>query len=128
MEMSWQACFFDDRRRAQTLKAWENPLVILKERIDFEMFRPLLTKAVEKIQRQSPVGRKRLDVVLMFKILILQSLYQLSDEQMEYQINDRYSFGEFLGLAGSANIPDDTTIWKYRELLTKQGVIKEAFF
>jgi REP element-mobilizing transposase RayT len=64
----------------------------------------------------------------MFKILILQSLYQLSDEQMEYQINNRYSFGEFLGLAGSANIPDDTTIWKYRELLTKQGVIKEAFF
>jgi IS5 family transposase len=63
----------------------------------------------------------------MFKILILQRLYNLSDEQMEYQINDRLSFMRFLGLNISDTIPDQNTIWLFRENLTRGNVIEKLF-
>ena len=69
----------------------------LKEHIDFECFRAQLEAAVSN-ERKSASGRKAYDVLLMFKILILQRLYNLSDEQIEFQINDRISFQRFLGL------------------------------
>ena len=57
----------------------------------------------------------------------MQSLYNLSDEGMEYQILDRYSFSRFLGLRASDKVPDATTIWLFRETLTKAGKIEELF-
>jgi IS5 family transposase len=56
-------------------------------------------------------GRPPYDAVLMFKILILQSLYTLSDDQTEYQIKDRLSFMRFLGLTLSHRVPDAKTIF-----------------
>ena len=67
------------------------------------------------------------DYVMMFKILVLQKLYKLSDDQAEYQINDRMSFMRFLGLGLESRIPDSKTIWLYRETWTKVNVIKEVF-
>jgi len=46
--------------------------------------------------KKVPAGAKGYDAILLFKILILQSLYNLSDEAMEFQILDRYSFSRFL--------------------------------
>lgn len=63
----------------------------------------------------------------MFKILILQGLYNLSDDQTEYQIKDRISFMRFLGLQLEDRVPDAKTIWLYREILTKTGAIKKLF-
>jgi len=63
----------------------------------------------------------------MFKILILQRFYSLGDSQVEYQILDRSSFKDFLGLASGDKVPDEKTIWAFRERLTKDGLIEEIF-
>jgi IS5 family transposase len=62
-------------------------------------------------------GRPPYDAVLMFKVLVLQTLYTLSDEQTEYQLKDRLSFMRFVGLALHDPVPDAKTIWLYREQL-----------
>ena len=64
---------------------------------------------------------------MMFKILILQRLYNLSDDQMEFQINDRISFMRFLDLSISDTVPDAKTIWKFREDLKNANVIRKLF-
>ena len=68
-----------------------DPLVGLNEQIDWEAFRPSLNVVYEK-PRKSNAGAKPIDVVLMFKILVLQQLNNLSDDRIEYQIRDRLSF------------------------------------
>ena len=94
--------------------------------IDFEAFRPLLEKAFQK-ERKSKAGRPAFDLVMMFKILILQCLFNLSDDQTEYQITDRMSFQRFLGLSLGERVPDAKTIWLFRDTLTKAGIISELF-
>ena len=80
------------------LNALGNPLERLSETIDFEMFRETLEMGLYR-ERLTNAGAKPYDYVLMFKILVLQRMYNLSDEQTEYQIVDRTSFRDFLGLA-----------------------------
>lgn len=63
----------------------------------------------------------------MFKILILQRYYELGDKQIEYQIIDRISFKKFLGLKTGDKIPDEKTVWAYRESLTNEGLVEELF-
>jgi IS5 family transposase len=67
------------------------------------------------------------DAVLMFKVLIVQTLYTLSDDQTEYQIRDRLSFMRFLRLALEDRVPDAKTIWLYREQLTQAGAVERLF-
>ena len=92
-----QSGFFDFESRLDQLNAHGNPLRVLDEAIDFEAFR-LTLEAVRDKPRKSNAGRKPYDVVLMFKMLVLQSLYNLADGQLEYQVRDRVSFTAFLGL------------------------------
>ena len=115
---SYQPSFFDESERHIKLHKLDDPLVGLKEYFDFEIFRAALDEIFEK-PRLSNVGRKSLDVVFMFKILILQRLYNPSDQQIEFQINDRLSFGRFLGLPLGGSAPDYTTVWKFREVLAR---------
>ena len=63
----------------------------------------------------------------MFKILILQRYYGLGDKQVEYQILDRTSFKNFLGLDTGDKIPDEKTVWAFRENLTKTGLTEDLF-
>ena len=63
----------------------------------------------------------------MFKILILQRLYKLSDPQVEFQITDRMSFTRFLGLRIGETIPDYSTVWRFREALAQAGAVKRLF-
>jgi IS5 family transposase len=63
----------------------------------------------------------------MFKILILQRLYNLSDQQIEFQVNDRLSFGRFLRLPLGGAAPDYTTVWKFREVLVRAEAVKALF-
>jgi IS5 family transposase len=58
---------------------------------------------------------------------VLQSLYNLSDEQVEYQVRDRLSFTRFLGLGFEDRIPDGTTLWLFREKLAKAGLVEKLF-
>jgi IS5 family transposase len=121
-----QLSFFDESDRLAKLTKLRDPLVDLERSINFEMFRQQLETAVSK-PKVSPTGRKRYDVVRMFKILILQRRYNLSDEQIEYQINDRCSFQRFLGLHLGSTVPDFTTVWGVREALRKAGAIRALF-
>jgi len=86
----------------------------------------LLQKGHEK-KRKSKAGRKPYDPVLMFKVLILQSLYNLADDQVEYQIRDRLSFMRFLGLKIEEAVPDAKTVWLFRERLKRHGLIEPLF-
>lgn len=60
-------------------------------------------------------------------MLVLHQLFNLSDEEVEFQVNDRRSFEEFVGLGIMNNIPDATTVFFFRERLRKAGVIEELF-
>jgi len=95
-------------------------------KIDWEFFRPMLNNALLK-ERKSNAGRPPYDVVLLFKILIIQRLYNLSDDQTEFQITDRFSFMRFLGLTLDDKVPDAKTIWLFRERLSNANVIKTLF-
>jgi len=63
----------------------------------------------------------------MFKVLVLQSLYNLADEAVEYQVRDRLSFMRFLGLGLEDPVPDAKTVWLYREALANAGVVESLF-
>jgi transposase len=101
-------------------------LLELNSRIDWESFRTAIERAYQKTDPDKG-GRPSYDKVMMFKILILQRLYELSDDALEFQIFDRWSFMRFLGLTMNDKVPDAKTIWLYRETLTKAGVIEEIF-
>ena len=77
--------------------------------------------------RKSNAGRKPYDAILKFKILVLQSLYNLSDEQTEFLIRDRLSFMRFLDLGLEDAVPDATTTWLFREALVETGLIDKLF-
>ena len=63
----------------------------------------------------------------LFKILVLQALYGLSDDQAEFQIQDRLSFMRFLGLGLEDRVPDAKTVWLFRERLTQAGAMTALF-
>ena len=121
-----QTGLFDWQIRFEQLDNGGDPLVKLNEAINWELFRRNLEKVRDK-ERKSNAGRKPFDVILMFKILILQSLYNLSDDQLEFQIRDRLSFMRFLGLGLGDTVPDAKTIWLFREQLTEAKLVKKLF-
>ncbi len=118
---------FAAEHRLEKLSKLGDSLVKLKRVIDWNMFRPILNKALERDTPKKKAGRPSFDSVLMFKILILQRLYNLSDAQIEFQINDRMSFMRFLGLGVYDRVPDEKTVWAFREKVTKSGVMPELF-
>ena len=121
-----QTGLLDWHIRFGQLDAGGDPLPKLKKLVDWERFRPEL-EAVRDKERKSNAGRKPFDVILMFKVLVLQSLYNLSDERIEFQIRDRISFMRFLDLGLGDAVPDEKTIWLFREQLTEAGLIKRLF-
>jgi transposase, IS5 family len=124
--MMMQTGLLDWQLRFKQLDNGGDPLPKIQKVVDWVLFRPLL-EVVRDREHKSNAGRKPFDVVLMFKVLILQSLYNLSDEQTEFQIRDRLSFMRFLGLSLGDAVPDAKTIWLFREQLTEVGVIEKAF-
>lgn len=124
--MSAQMGFFDRSDRLQQLSDKGDPLERIDAVIDFELFRAELERVVPRSDR-SRGGRPPFDHVLMFKLLVIQSLYNLSDEQIEYQVKDRLSFMRFLGLELGDRVPDANTVWTFREQLTKAGAIEALF-
>ena len=124
-----QPGFFDIDKRLQGLSDKGDPLEVIDTVVLWEGFRAPIEAVVclKRGERKSNAGRKSYDAILKFKMLILQSLYNLSDEQLEYQVRDRLSFMRFLGLGLEDAVPDATTIWLFREDLAQAGLIKELF-
>ena len=118
---------FSTDERLHRLEELGDPLQILSQHIDFEFFRPLLEAELLGDYDASRGGRPRYDVVLMFKLLVLQRLYHLSDEALEYQVTDRLSFQRFLGLSFASRVPDAKTVWLFRDQLQRQGLVKALF-
>ena len=118
---------FDEQFNNEQLSSMGNPLEAISNVIDFEMFRPLLEAKLLNKDKKNNAGAKPFDVVLMFKILLLQRYYGLGDKQVEYQIIDRTSFKRFLGLETGDKVPDEKTVWAFREQLTKTGLVDELF-
>mgnify|MGYP006287457487 CR=1 FL=1 len=117
---------FDWQTRFEQLDSCGDPLVKLNKILDWEQFREILETIRDK-KRKSNAGRRPFDVVLMFKILLLQSMYNLSDERLEFQINDRLSFMRFLGLGIGDTVPDARTVWLFREQLKDAGLVDKLF-
>jgi len=124
--MAGQRGFFDSDERLEWLSAAGDPLERLAAVVDFELFRGELERALKRSDRAKG-GRPPYDAVLMFKVLVLQTLYTLSDDQSEYQLRDRLSFMRFIGLALHEPVPDAKTIWLYREQLVRAGSLKRLF-
>lgn len=124
--MSLQPGFFDLADRYHALSEAGDPLEELSRLVDFEAFRRPLNKALKYADRGKG-GRPPFDPVMMFKILILQALYDLSDDKAEYLCRDRLSFMRFLGLSLSETVPDAKTIWLFRERLKERGAVEKLF-
>lgn len=121
-----QPGFFDFDERLKRLSDLGDQLEAYTAMIDFEMFRSDLDAAVNYSDRKQG-GRPPYDVVLMFKILIVQAQHNLSDDRAEFLITDRLSFMRFLGLDLNDRVPDAKTIWLFRERLTKAGAMDKLF-
>ena len=124
-----QMGFYDMADRYAGLDAKNDPLAKLDEVVSWEDFRVRLEAVWRKPagQRKSAAGRKPWDAVVMFKAIVLCELYNLSDDQVEYQLRDRLSFMRFLGLGIEDKVPDAKTVWLYREQLARAGVIEALF-
>ncbi|KAA6329703.1 hypothetical protein EZS27_021511 [termite gut metagenome] len=118
--------FWDQDIRLSKLSMLDDPLETLSKNIDFEMFRTILDESLHN-EPKGQGGRRPYDYVMMFKILILQRYFNLSDNQVEYPINERMSFMRFLDLSIADDIPDSKTVWHFRERLTDLGVVEEVF-
>jgi transposase, IS5 family len=123
MDTPSQLGFFDLTNRYDALTEKGDPLKPLAQYIPWARFRQTLEKSL----RRSKCGRPPFDAILMFKVLVVQALYNLSDDQTEYQIRDRLSFMRFLGLDLHQRIPDAKTIWLFRETLAQAGVVETLF-
>ena len=118
--------FFDEEFRLSRLSKQNDPLEKLNKLIDWEMFRPELD-AVFKKTPKGKGGRRPYDYVLLFKMSILQRYYNLSDDQIEYQVLDRLSFMRFLGISLADDVPDSKTVWNFREALTVNNTSEKLF-
>src|SRR5579862_8865 len=114
-----QLGFFDAERRLAALSAKGDPLEAIDRLVPWESFRADIEAVVLATDemRKSSAGRKPVDAIVMFRMLVLQALNNLSDDQVEYQVRDRLSFTRFLRLGIEDRVPDGTTLWLFREKL-----------
>ncbi len=117
---------FAEEFRLEKISKHGDPLERLNKIINWEVFSPTL-QSIENKEPKNNAGAKPYSPLLMFKILILQRYYNLSDSQIEYQILDRLSFCRFLGLTLSDSVPDEKTVWDFRERITNQGLDAKLF-
>ena len=126
-----QPGLFDIEFRLDDLSKIGDPLVFLNETIKWDEFDKILRMARAKDRERRGAsncsGRKPFSLRVMFKVLILQSLYDLSDDQLEFMIKDRLSFMRFLGLKMEDIIPDSKSIWHYREMFTNTNTMDKLF-
>lgn len=121
--------FFDADKRLAVLTAKGDPLETIDAVVPWEEFRAEIEAVVLTAEenKKSKAGRKPTDCIVLWRMLILQSLYNLADEQVEYQVRDRLSFMRFLGLNFEDRVPDATTLWLFREKLAKVGLVEKLF-
>ena len=93
--------------------------------INFEKLRPILNK--NGIGTKNICGVKAYDSVLMFKILLIQKFYNLSDEKAEQGLNVNLLYLRFVGISLEDLAPDSTTIGRFRNSLIKNKLYDKLF-
>ena len=120
------AGLFDYEFQLEKINQHKPPLQKLDKVINWENFRKPIEESLY-VEPKAPGGRPAYDKVMMFKIIILQKYYNLSDEQTEFQIKDRLSFMQFLGLQIGDCVPDEKTIWLFKEQLKERKLSQTLF-
>ena len=113
---------FDEQVLLKKLDQKVDPLARLNSIVDWQIFLPIIENALGR-DNASTAGRKPYPTLFMFKILILQSLYNQSDEETERFLLRDLIARRFVGLCGCEFGPDFTTIWRFKEALTEAGVL-----
>ena len=124
-----QRGLFDETERLAELTKLGDPLMQLNEKVNWESYRSILKQIrIDNPDNVKNAGRKPFDEVMMFRVIILQSLYGLSDDQMEYQLKDRRSFERFVSGGDTLyQMPDAKTIWLYKERFKEHGIARKVF-
>jgi IS5 family transposase len=117
---------FDFQSRLEKIDRNGDPLKRINAVVDWSIFQLDLASLREHVD-PAKGGRPPFDALLKFKMLILQSLYNLSDDNLEQQVLDRLSFMRFLGLGMGDDVPDAKTIWTFRESLKERGLVEKLF-
>jgi IS5 family transposase len=117
---------FDAQHRLEQIQNMGDPLAALDAVMDWTIFVPVLAR-LPRAEPKAPGGRPAYAPLVIFKILVIQSLYGLSDEPAQFQILDRRSFHHFLGLSEADPVPDQNTIREFREKLTQAELFSGLF-
>lgn len=124
--------FFDDfdecdaEKRLAVISKLGDPLEKLSNAIDFEAFRPAICAAFEK-ESLDTGGEVPFDCVSMFKVLVLQRVYNLSDDEMAFRLKDSLSFMRFINVGVKDKKPDAKAILSFKNRLARCGFKKKLF-
>lgn len=111
---------FADEQHREKLDTLGDPLIEIESHIDFAALAAEIDRVAPR-PVSSQGGRPPYPTETMVRILVLKRLYNLSDEQMEYQLLDRMSYKRFCGLTNAGNIPDRTTVWTFENRIGEAG-------
>lgn len=117
---------FAAQERETKLTKLGDALQALDRHVDFAALASEVDRAVPRPDRARG-GRPPFPTEVMVRILLIQQLFNLSDEQMEFQLLDRLSSQRFARLVDTSQIPDRTTIWTFKERLVKAGASESVF-
>jgi IS5 family transposase len=117
---------FAAEEREAKLNKLGDALRVMEQHVDFAALAKEIDRAAPRPGRERG-GRPPFPTELMVRVLLIQQLFNLSDEQLEFQLLDRLTFQRFVGLRASSQIPDRTTIWIFRERLIRAGASETIF-
>jgi transposase len=100
---------FAAESRAPKIDSLGDPLVKISRVVDFAALASEVDRVALRVV-SGKGGRPPFPTETMVRILVLKRLHNLSDEQVEFQLQDRLSFQRFCGLTMATNIPDRTTV------------------
>lgn len=124
--------FLDVDDKYKKLTKLGDPLAKIDALFDFSIFKKDLEKTSDEIERQrlsnpKGAGRKPLERMRMLKIVFLKKFFNLSHAQTEFQITDRHSFQRFIGLDPNQDAPDYSSVWRFEERLSENGLLQSLF-
>ena len=113
------ADFFSQRRR-------KKPVALdgINSMVNWARIEKLLRKKLGRSEEPAS-GASCYPALLMFKVLLLQAMYNLSDEATEEALTDRASFARFVGISLDDDAPDHTTICRFRNLLIQKSLLQK---